>query len=633
MAKKCSGAVILESTDLGSDAQTRFVEWMRGSMPARALSFWVSDKLEKSARLRSEPSSKPGQDILELLSGSAFSFADRGLAVYEEVFAREVSDVIESAYKFMGLGVPRSAAEMDIGKANTLFRRLSLRSRWASSAVVLTSDAVPIEPRVDLALLHIYMEVIRSHQSVLAIVHRSSALPDEDHLSDTMIAAELGLSISELEADSACRSPAALLSINLLLEEYLLGLMKLKASASEFVYHLNESSVYEVLGLDVSATDAEVRKAYRNLAMQHHPDKGGDKELFQTITEAYEKILEIRGIAKSNMDQEHQPEEQVEKANIVEKEISKKPSCEAANDVFTRILKAAEECVRNAKLASELTSEALSQISCTSGNEELVISPILLMILKSVKICAYTSLDASSLALQVAASLSAELMNCGFDALNIASSFPLTNPDTATLIIHLGQVTAKAVACASQITKLAKTIETSTSEPPDEKHKLIRQRIQNSQMLHKVNSEILQQQQIIYNSSSLSRICLVHHEFLRSTFIDWTRACLSSTETKLQANILIRSVDLIVGTFREFIGLKECQGLAVSANPLVRLWKYETVADRGFALPFIAREIAPLLTRLAASRNRYRPESELAAEVWKALDLDIHPGQQLSLAV
>eukprot|EP00913_Durusdinium_trenchii_P011418 g10723.t1 len=40
--------------------------------------------------------------------------------------------------------------------------------------------------------------------------------------------------------------------------------------------------------------DAEIKKAYRLIAMQCHPDKGGDKEDFQELTNAYEKIMEQR---------------------------------------------------------------------------------------------------------------------------------------------------------------------------------------------------------------------------------------------------------------------------------------------------------------------------------------------------
>ncbi len=45
---------------------------------------------------------------------------------------------------------------------------------------------------------------------------------------------------------------------------------------------------YKALGLDKNASADEIKKAFRKLAMQHHPDKkGGDKAKFQEINEAY----------------------------------------------------------------------------------------------------------------------------------------------------------------------------------------------------------------------------------------------------------------------------------------------------------------------------------------------------------
>ena len=62
---------------------------------------------------------------------------------------------------------------------------------------------------------------------------------------------------------------------------------------------------YKVLGLDSSATDEEIKKAYRRLAMKYHPDKveGLGEEVkknaeaqFREIHEAYETIKTLRGM-------------------------------------------------------------------------------------------------------------------------------------------------------------------------------------------------------------------------------------------------------------------------------------------------------------------------------------------------
>jgi DnaJ-class molecular chaperone len=47
---------------------------------------------------------------------------------------------------------------------------------------------------------------------------------------------------------------------------------------------------YSTLGVAETATEDEIKKAYRKLASQHHPDKGGDTEKFKTIQTAYDTI-------------------------------------------------------------------------------------------------------------------------------------------------------------------------------------------------------------------------------------------------------------------------------------------------------------------------------------------------------
>ncbi len=63
--------------------------------------------------------------------------------------------------------------------------------------------------------------------------------------------------------------------------------------ASEFLKIKHEpTNEFNVLGLDSkNATVDDVKKAYRKLSLEHHPDKGGNKEKFIEITEAKNKCL------------------------------------------------------------------------------------------------------------------------------------------------------------------------------------------------------------------------------------------------------------------------------------------------------------------------------------------------------
>jgi len=50
------------------------------------------------------------------------------------------------------------------------------------------------------------------------------------------------------------------------------------------------STWWEVLGVPINAGTEQVKEAYRILAKKHHPDLGGEAELFRRVQEAYQKF-------------------------------------------------------------------------------------------------------------------------------------------------------------------------------------------------------------------------------------------------------------------------------------------------------------------------------------------------------
>ncbi|GAA2539561.1 MULTISPECIES: J domain-containing protein [Streptomyces] len=54
----------------------------------------------------------------------------------------------------------------------------------------------------------------------------------------------------------------------------------------------DEPDFYAVLGVPADATRAEIVRAFRRKALAHHPDRGGDADVFRGLRRAYETLAD-----------------------------------------------------------------------------------------------------------------------------------------------------------------------------------------------------------------------------------------------------------------------------------------------------------------------------------------------------
>jgi molecular chaperone DnaJ len=68
---------------------------------------------------------------------------------------------------------------------------------------------------------------------------------------------------------------------------------------------------YQVLGIDKSASADDIKRAYRKLAGEHHPDRGGNADRFKEINEAYQVLSD--GTKRSQYDKYGQTFDQAQR--------------------------------------------------------------------------------------------------------------------------------------------------------------------------------------------------------------------------------------------------------------------------------------------------------------------------------
>eukprot|EP00929_Paragymnodinium_shiwhaense_P022395 TRINITY_DN1431_c0_g2_i4.p1 TRINITY_DN1431_c0_g2~~TRINITY_DN1431_c0_g2_i4.p1 ORF type:complete len:1618 (-),score=449.06 TRINITY_DN1431_c0_g2_i4:289-5142(-) len=425
----------------------------------------ASSALEKS-ELGNEVIGEVRRWLLGQTSGSQCSQDADWL--YEEIFKKLPQEALSDAFALFGF---RSLQDGDWShvaaeEISLTYRRMCLRghpSRGGDARHYLK--------------LQVAMELVRAFASEGCAVDEEEerAVSGAFVLDDNTLLRELRLTVAQAEQEALNMPKDQLEEMNRALDEYILRQMCFKSEIVDEIARLHEDSAYAILGVSSSATDAEIKRAFRLIARSCHPDKGGDKEEFQELSNAYERIMAERHKDEKNKGSDEdeelfRAEERKQKAKAKESKATEEkndkdegaqkadqekteektaegregseeqtPSDEYENSeegsnaaLLEKASKAAEEASRYAKTAAEFAHQAAEAAETArrgreQGSRDTLTKSIAhsaivltLTVVKAVRVVGYATLDVAAQC-RLAAKRNPEASSCSDCALNAMS--------------------------------------------------------------------------------------------------------------------------------------------------------------------------------------------------------------------
>merc|ERR1719191_989576 len=295
----------LERSELGFEVTMEILRWLLGEATGRQCAEFV---LDRAAIVPANFKLGGWQiDILGGPLGAVVGGYRDAEWLYSEVFSAHQADAVQWAF---GLLTIPSVAEGDwsnvsVEEVSLAYRRFCIRAHPNRGG----------KPK-EFLRLQVAMEIVRAFSGEAGPLEPRSHTKQAVVLRDVDVAKQLELSAEQVEEEAKTAPLDDLESQNAFLDEYILRQMQFKSEIIDEIARLHENCAYAILGVSADASDGEIRKAYKIAAMQAHPDKGGDKEEFQELNSAYEKIMERRkGGSKEPNGFEHSSESPAQATN------------------------------------------------------------------------------------------------------------------------------------------------------------------------------------------------------------------------------------------------------------------------------------------------------------------------------
>lgn len=214
------------------------------------------------------------------------AFASGG-RLWADVFSQPPSKVIRNALHSVCSEAAISSSSITLEELHLGLRALELRARHYHDVT-----AERLEVQIWRELFKSYLEVQACQDKNIARVrqckeHGGSSLAQ-------VVASTLQLGTAGVEREARALPLEKLREVPTDWEECKAALSRMARALREDCEQLKTYGIYWVLGVAPEASDAELKRAYRELVLKHHPDKGGDTATFQQLQQAYEKVVEDR---------------------------------------------------------------------------------------------------------------------------------------------------------------------------------------------------------------------------------------------------------------------------------------------------------------------------------------------------
>jgi len=257
--------------------------WLDGQLSGPLACLYVDDWVQ--GEVTWEP--MPGGLLQQHLGSIAGMLADAAL---ERSSAAQLQDAVfklqpaEVSRHLMKAAVGDQATEADVPKEMLVSEVEHALTQYESRSYG-QGPAKRLEAAVQRELFRLLWTEVRQESA-------------EFEVDDKWLLAELAHTPQAAYEAAATTPLARLRQENEHLESYLIRMLRLKRSLVALLDSLEKVDHYAILGVPPTASDKELKNAYRKACLRLHPDKGGDKQQFQQLQDAYARILEERSKQK-----------------------------------------------------------------------------------------------------------------------------------------------------------------------------------------------------------------------------------------------------------------------------------------------------------------------------------------------